>query len=133
MCTFQPPMTSCRSVYSSAFMSGALRLFDGRTDEVAPLRPRTVVILDVVAEEILQRKPRMAGALADAAVRDDRFVAGDADAVIQLLQFLDAPEGAVIVREFRPRHVLRARNVSAALAGLRQSWGRQDLTREFRG
>src|SRR5262245_54863699 len=49
--------------------------FDGDVDEVAPFGPGAVVVLDVVvAEEFVQDEPGVGGALADAAVGDDRFV-----------------------------------------------------------
>ena len=42
-------------------------------DQVAPLGPRAVVVLDVVAaEQLVQHEPRVRGALADPAVGDDR-------------------------------------------------------------
>src|SRR5690348_12239196 len=44
---------------------------NGHADRVAPLRPGAVVVLDVLEpEQVLQREPRVAAALADAAVGD---------------------------------------------------------------
>src|SRR6058998_3199659 len=53
-------------------------LFDRRPDEVAPLRPRPVVVLHVrVPEEVLQDEPRVGRPLPDPAVRDDLLVRRD--------------------------------------------------------
>src|SRR3954468_8596056 len=49
-------------------------LLDRHVDEVAPLGPRAVVVLDVVAaQELVQDEPAVRRALADAAVGDDRI------------------------------------------------------------
>src|SRR5687768_3297374 len=59
-----------RARYSLLF----LPLGDRRADQVAPLRPRAVVVLHVLeAQQILEHEPGMARALADAAVGDDRW------------------------------------------------------------
>ena len=53
--------------------ASAAPLLDRHVDEVAPLGPRAVVVLDVVAaEQLVQDEPRVRRALADAAVGDDR-------------------------------------------------------------
>src|SRR6266542_3743957 len=50
-------------------------LLDRDVHEVAPLRPRAVVVLDVVdAEQLVQHEPGVRRAFADAAVGDDRLV-----------------------------------------------------------
>ena len=57
-----------------------IQVHDGRSYQVAPLGPRAVVVANVlVAEQILQDKPGMRTALADAAIGDG-FV-GTQDAV----------------------------------------------------
>src|SRR6185436_4699972 len=78
-------------------------------------------------------EPCEARALADAAVRDDRTVAGDALIGVQLLQLRFALERAVVVAVLSPGDALRAWNVAAALAGFRKSRRREDLARELRG
>src|ERR1700737_785726 len=51
---------------------------DRRANQVAPLRPRAVVILHViVAEQIFQHEPCMRAALADAAIGDHFVIAVD--------------------------------------------------------
>src|SRR5712691_10226083 len=111
-----------------------LRLLHRRADEVAPLGPRAVVVLHVLeTEQVLQHEPRQARALADAAVRDDRAVALDALVGVELLQVGDVLERPIVVAVLAPGNALRAWNVSAALAGLRQSGRRENLAREFRG
>src|SRR5438105_15884720 len=118
MCTFQPSISCWRSVYSSAFIKvrgrpgGTSWFFYRRADQVAPFGPRAVIVLHVVvAEQIFQHEPRVTRSLADAAIRDDRLVAGHADAAVQLLQLGDALERAVVVGGFRPGNAFRARNM----------------------
>src|SRR6266567_7697997 len=97
-------------------------LLDRRTDQIAPLGPRAVVVLHVLEpEQILEHEPRMARALADAAVRDHRPVGCHALARIERLQLLVALERPVVVAGLRPRDVLRPRDMAAALTRLGQS------------
>ena len=52
---------------------------DRNVNEIAPLRPRAVVVADVlVAEQLVQDEPRVRAALADAAVRGHLLVVGHA-------------------------------------------------------
>src|SRR6185295_860109 len=96
-------------------------LFDRRADQVAPLGPRAVIVLDVAeAEQMLHHEPGEARSLADAAVRNHRPVAGDALRRIHRLQIVEALERAVVVAVLPPRNALRAGDVAAALAGFRQ-------------
>ena len=54
-------------------------LLDRHADHAAPLRPRAVVIADVlVPEQVVQHEPGVAGALADAAIGDYRTRTVDA-------------------------------------------------------
>src|SRR5215471_7740107 len=111
-----------------------LWLLHRRTDEVAPFRPRSVVVLHVLeAEQMFQHEPRQTRAFADAAIRDDWRVAFDALIGVQLLQLVHAFERSVVVAVLPPRNALRAGNVTAALARLRKSGWREDFPREFRG
>src|SRR5204862_7816193 len=97
---------------SCASLSG---LLDGRPDQVAPLRPRAVVILDVRdSNQMLQHEPRMARAFADAAIGDHWRARRDSCATIQRFQLVDALECAVIVARLRPRNALRSRDMTAA-------------------
>src|SRR5467141_3511639 len=92
--------------------------FDGRAHQVSPLRPRAVVVPDVlVTEQILQHEPRMRAALTDAAVGDDFLVPSDALAAVELAERVGGLEGAVFSDGLRPRNAGRAGNVPAALRG----------------
>src|SRR5690606_776963 len=83
-------------------------------DGVAILGPRTVVVARVVSKDALQRKPGMAGALADAAVGDDRLRAVDADLGVDRLDLIGRLEGSVLVDDLAPRHVDSAGHVAGA-------------------
>src|SRR6476619_3818863 len=120
----------------AAFVSLSLhlRLLHRRTDQVSPLGPRPVVVLDVLeAEQVFQHEPRDARPFADAAVRDHGSVARHALSAVKRLQLVDALERAVLVAVLAPGNALRARNVSAALAGFRKPGRREDLAGELRG
>src|SRR6185312_10193099 len=98
-------------------------LLDRRADQVAPLCPRAVIVLDVlVAEQVLESEPRMRAALADAAVGDHLTVS--IDALIELLQRIGGLEGTVLVGRFRPRNIGRAGDMAAALRRLGHPWRR---------
>src|SRR5262249_20717421 len=117
----------------AAAVSSLLASFlDWCADEIAPFGPRTVVVLDVLeAEQVLQHEPREAGTLADAAVGNHRLLARDPLLGVHRLQRVEALERAVLVAVLPPRNALRAGNVAAALAGLRQSGRRENLAGEF--
>src|SRR5947207_11867696 len=105
---------------------------DRDSDQVAPFGPGSVVVLDVVEpEEVLEREPGEARPLADAAIRDDRLIAGDSLRAVERSQLVKALERAVVVAVLAPRNALGAGNVAAALAGFGQSGRRQDLAGEF--
>ena len=80
---------------------------------------------------MLQREPRQARSLADAAIRDDRLIAHDALRGVQRPQLLHALERAIIVAVLAPRDAPGARDVAAALTRFRQSGRRQNFAREF--
>src|SRR2546423_4270362 len=80
---------------------------------------------------MLQREPREARSFADAAVRDHRPVACDPLRGIERSQFVEALERAIVVAVLAPRDALRAGDVAAPLAGLGQSWRREDLAGEL--
>src|SRR5262249_30950373 len=104
-----------------------LRFLHRSADEIAPLSPRAVIVLDVLeSEQVLQREPCQARSLADAAVRDDRLIVADALRRIQGAELIEVLERAVVVAVFPPRDVLRAGNMAAALARFRQSGRRQN-------
>src|SRR4029078_10811831 len=101
---------------------------DGRTDERAVLGPRAVVVLDVrVPEQLLEREPRVGGALADPAVRDDLTVAGDALGVVQRLELVGGLEGAVVHRRLSPPDVRGAGDVARHLRLLLRKVDRCEL------
>jgi hypothetical protein len=71
--------------------SGAL-LFDRHVHEVPPLRPRAVVVLDLlVAQQLAENEPGVGAALADAAVGGYVLAGGDALRLVELLQLLPRP------------------------------------------
>src|SRR5512134_554288 len=111
-------------------LPGFLRLralLDRVADQVAPFRPRAVIVLDVlVAEDVLQHKPRMRRPLPDAAVGYDFVLtAGDALAAVERLQGFLALERAVFGHCLRPGNVDGRRDVTGALGGFAHA-GRRD-------
>src|SRR5437868_2273456 len=91
-------------------------LFDWYADERAVFGPRAVVVLHIrLLENLMQHEPRVCRPLPDAAVGNRVLGQVDASLLIQLLQLVVAPEGAVVVRGLRPRDVLGSRNVAGAL------------------
>src|SRR5579864_556745 len=112
-------ITNHQSLFTShAFLSCRRRnfLLDGCAHQVAPLGPRAVVVADIlVAEQILQHKPGVRTALADAAIGDDFLIARDALACVKLPERVGGLERAVLGHGLRPRNICRAGNVSAAL------------------
>src|SRR3954453_12348236 len=104
-----------QTISSSPTRSGGL--LDGDTDERAVFGPRAVVVLDVlVAEQLVQREPGVAGTLADAAVGDGVAAVVQPFAHVQLAQLVVGLEGAILVGRLRPGHVERGRDVAAPLA-----------------
>src|SRR2546426_10586024 len=92
------------------------RLLDRHSDEAPPFGPGAVVVTDaLVAEQVLEHKPGVRAALADAAVRDRLALSIDALAAIDLTQLVRALEATVFGDRCGPRNVLRARDVPAAL------------------
>src|SRR5689334_4243982 len=115
-------------------MSDVLR--DRHTDEAAVLGPAAVVVLHVgLAEQLVQREPGVAGALADAAVGDRRLGGVQAGLVdVQGAQLVVALEGAVVVRGLAPRDVRGGRDVTRALRLLlREVRRREQLAAELVG
>src|SRR5207302_178185 len=61
------------------------RVVDRHTDDGTVFSPTAVIVADVrIAEQLLQDEPGVRGALADAAVGDDRLGRGDALATVEL-------------------------------------------------
>src|SRR6476646_646936 len=86
------------------------RLLDRHADQAAVLGPAAVVVADpLVAEQLVQDEPAVAGALADAAVGDDVLVGGHADVAVDPGQLLVGLEGAVLAGRGGPGHVGRPR------------------------
>src|SRR5205823_8531108 len=100
--------------------AGALgALLDRDVHHVPPLRPRAVVVLDVVvAQELVQHEPGVRRALADPAVGDDRVAVRHALAAVQLAELLGVLERAVLLHGLRPGDRRRARDVARALRAL---------------
>src|SRR4051795_10612574 len=103
-------------------------LLDRDAHEGAVLGPGAVVVLHVLlTEQLVQREPGVAGALADAAVGDGRLRGVEAGLLdVELAQLVVAPEGAVVVRGLAPRHVERGGDVAGALALLLREVGRRE-------
>src|SRR5437899_1647191 len=126
-----PPLCSA-SCGDRLLLTGASFVDDGRTDEVAPFGPRTVVVTNVtVAQEILQDEPGVRTALTDAAVGDDLVLAGNAFRLVELLQVVQGFEGAVFVGSLNPRNVGRAGKVSGTLGGFRHARRGDDFAGEL--
>ena len=93
--------TCCSSASPTAPLRADLH---GHAHEVAPLRPRAVVVLDALAaEQLVQHEPRVRRALADAAVRDDLLAVQHALAPpYSSRQFLRRLERAVVAARPAP-------------------------------
>src|ERR1700682_2944272 len=88
------------------------RPLDRGFDEISPFRPGTVVVANVlVAEEILEDKPRMAGALADAAIGDGFLIGDDALALVEGLQVIRGFKTSVVFNRLHPGNTLSARDM----------------------
>src|SRR5258705_13706637 len=80
------------------FFLVSLRLLNRSADEVAPLGPRTVVVLHVgEPEQVLQHEPGVARSLADSTVSDDRLGRRYAFRAIERDEPLTAFERAIVV------------------------------------
>src|SRR6202035_441215 len=96
-----------------------LALLDRDVDEVPPLGPRAVVVLDVLAsQELVQDEPRVRRALADPAVGDDRLAREDSLAAVEVGELVRRLERSVVAHGLRPRDRLRPGDVAAALGAL---------------
>src|SRR5215211_2003035 len=115
--------------------SGAGISFDRNVDEVPPLGPGAVVVPDIlVAEKLAEDEPRVRAPLADAAVRGDALVVGDALRAVDLAELVGRLERPVVVHRNRPRDRRSGRDVAAALGALLLVAGRCDqLARELAG
>ena len=104
--------------------------FDWRAHQVAPLGPRTVVVLHVFkTEQIFQDEPGVRAAFADAAIGDHFLGAVNTLLAVELLQCIRGLERAVFIGRLRPRNIRRARNVSGALRGFAHSRRRDNFAR----
>src|SRR5580693_6754667 len=111
---------------------GAGFVDDGGADQVAPLGPRTVIIAHVVvAQQILQHKPGVRTALADAAISDDFIGARNTFWLIEPLKILERLEGAIFVGSLRPRDIRGLGDVSGALCRFRHPWRSDNLSGEL--
>src|SRR6266536_3640198 len=102
-------------------------LFDRDVDEVAPLRPRAVVVLDrFVAQQLSEDEPGVSAALADPAVRRHLFFRRYALALVELAELVCALEGPVVADGRRPGNRRRGRDVARTLRALLLVAGRGD-------
>src|SRR3954451_391149 len=110
-----PP--ACDSAASpSEQRAGLLAADDRRPHEVAPLRPRAVVVAHLrIPEQVVQHEPGVAGPLPDPAVRDHVVLRREAELVtVDPAQLVGSLERAVLVRRRLPRLAQRTRDVPAA-------------------
>src|SRR5690349_6616613 len=93
--------------------------FNGRGDEVAVFGPTAIVVLHVVdADEIFHYEPRVAGALADAAIGDGVLLRVHALLLaVNAHQVVGGFERAIGGDRGAPRNAFRAGDVAAALRG----------------
>jgi len=73
----------------------------------------------------------VAGSLADPAIGDRRLGWLDAFGAVKPLQFLEGLECSVVLARLAPANAARTRDVSAALAGFRQTRRRLEFAREL--
>src|SRR5690606_8289960 len=108
-----------------AFPSALATPRDGYRNERSILRPRAVIVLDILTiKQLAEYEPSVAGTLTDPAVGDGvfRFV----DTGVDFPQFIVGLEGSFVVRGLAPRHVQRTRNVAGDVRLLlRQVRGRE--------
>src|SRR5687768_10962477 len=95
--------------FASKFLS-----FYGSPNGIAPLGPRSIVVLYVVvSEEVREHEPGVRGALSYAAVGDRVLIGTETRlSFVDLAQFLRILEGAVFVGRPRPRYVRRSWDMS---------------------
>src|SRR5690242_14953918 len=88
--------------------SFSLALFNRHADAIAPFRPRTIVITDVVQpEQISQHKPSVTGALADPAIHHGVGIWINAATLnVNFLELRRRFEGAIVLDRRFPRHTL---------------------------
>src|SRR5439155_6244271 len=104
-----------------------LGFLDRDVDEVAPLGPRAVVVLDVpVAEQLAEDEPGVRAALADPAVRAHLLVGAHALALVQVPQLVGRLEGAVVAHCLRPRDRPRPGDVTGPRGALLLVPGRRN-------
>src|ERR687897_24703 len=103
--------------------------FAGDADQRAVLGPRAVVVLHRwVAQQLMQHEPGVGRPLADAAIGDHASVGNDALALVEGVELVRRPEGAVIVGSPAPGDVHRTGNVARHLSLLLgQMLGRETL------
>src|SRR6266568_91219 len=105
---------------------------DGSADEVAPFGPRAVVIANLAeAQQILEDKPGVRTALADAAVGDDFVFAVDALGLVEFFQVVIGLEGSIFVGSLSPGDIGGLGYVTGALGGFGHARRGNDLAGEF--
>src|SRR5690554_7289059 len=88
---------------------------------MAVFSPGAIVIAYVIAEDLAQGEPGVAGALANAAVGDDRLAAVHPDCGVDLAQLVGGFEGAVGGDGRAPGHIDRTGNIDRKSTRLNSS------------
>src|SRR5919106_1724620 len=90
---------------------------DRRPHQRPVLRPRAVVVLDVLyPEELVEDEPRVRRSLTDPAVRDDLAALGYALLLVERSKVVGRLERPVVVGRLPPRDVPRARDMARHLS-----------------
>src|SRR5579875_439924 len=93
--------------------------FDRNANEAAPFGPGTIVVAHMrIAQQVMQREPRMTAALADAAIGNDLFIGRHAFTTIDFAQLLRRFESSILAYSRAPGDIGRAWNVTTALCAL---------------
>src|SRR5690554_1695310 len=98
---------------------------------MAVFSPGAIVIAYVIAEDLAQGEPGVAGALANAAVGDDRLAAVHPDCGVDLAQLVGGFEGAVGGDGRAPGHIDRTGNMAGADGQLLHAFRGKDAAVEF--
>src|SRR6266540_5416384 len=113
-------MCTCLLDYLSTYLCGKVLFLNGCIDQVTPLGPRTIIVLDAwITEQVLQYKPGQGRALTDAAVGDDFLIRLNPFSFVERTQFLGGLERAVcFIDRLRPRNAHRAGDMTATRCSL---------------
>src|SRR5690606_19466029 len=107
------------------------RIGDRHTHGVAPFRPRAIIEGHVVAQDLAQHKPSVAGPLADAAIDNHWFAAVHAHGSVKFTEILNRFERAILLNSLRPRNIDRTGDVASAHGQFRHTIRRKNFTGIF--